>query len=100
MLLCQTLEKYVFGTQTKLALQKVYDTNIFMTPQELIKLAGGPSKVARAIERSHTAVILWKKIPAHHVLTLESHFGIPREQLRPDLYTPRPKTAPEQKGAA
>ncbi|MXV35790.1 MULTISPECIES: YdaS family helix-turn-helix protein [unclassified Saccharibacter] len=63
-----------------------------MKPRELIQAVGGPTRLARALKRSHTAVILWKEIPPHHVIAIESKFGIPREQLRPDLYPPRRPT--------
>lgn len=59
------------------------------TPLSLVKKMGGPVAVARALRlRSHTGVYAWKVIPAHHVITLEAQFGIPREELRPDLYRP------------
>lgn len=59
------------------------------TPLLLVKRMGGPVAVAKALRlKSHTGVYSWKLIPAHHVLTLEAQFGIPREELRPDLYRP------------
>ncbi|MDF7673513.1 hypothetical protein PT277_01685 [Acetobacteraceae bacterium ESL0709] len=39
--------------------------------------------------KSHTAVLAWKgdrKIPTKYLLKIEQLFGIPREELRPDLY--------------
>lgn len=60
------------------------------SPLILVKKMGGPVAVAKALRlRSHTGVYSWKVIPAHHVLTLEAQFGIPREEIRPDLYRPR-----------
>ena len=41
--------------------------------------------------RSSTTVSKWVKsgsIPARHILMIEEKFGIPREELRPDLYRP------------
>ena len=60
------------------------------SPLILVKKMGGPVAVAKALRlRSHTGVYSWKVIPAHHVVTLEAQFGVPREELRPDLYRPR-----------
>ncbi|MXV58403.1 hypothetical protein GS537_06430 [Saccharibacter sp. EH60] len=42
--------------------------------------------------RTHTSVLKWKRVPAHHVIAVEALTGIPREQLRPDLYPPRRPT--------
>lgn len=39
--------------------------------------------------RTHTSVLKWTRVPARHVIALEEITGIPREELRPDLYPPR-----------
>ena len=58
-----------------------------MKPRQLIETVGGPVKLARALGyRTHSAVLKWKEIPAQHLTAIEREFGIPREQLRPDLY--------------
>jgi len=49
--------------------------------------AGGPSRVARMVGVSRSAVSQWSRIPIEHVLAIEAATGIPREELRPDVYT-------------
>ncbi len=57
-----------------------------MEVREIIKKAGGPSRLAKQLGITHTAVIRWKKIPPIRVITLEKLTGIPREELRPDIF--------------
>jgi len=57
----------------------------------LIKRLGGPSAVAEAIGRTHSAVCQWTRIPADHVPTLVAHSRRRRDpitaaQMRPDLW--------------
>lgn len=62
--------------------------------RELIDKAGGPAKVARLLGfKSHTSILKWKKIPERRLLEVERVTGIPREQLRPDLFERRPSDA-------
>ena len=51
-----------------------------------IKAAGGFSEVARSLGRTRQAVIQWERVPVEHVLRLESLSGVPRHELRPDVY--------------
>ena len=54
------------------------------------EIAGGPSKLARAIGGvSSQAVSQWKKVPADRVLEVEKITGISRHQLRPDVFGER-----------
>lgn len=48
-------------------------------------------RVARALGITHGAVSQWRRVPAERVVDVEALTGIPREQLRPDLYKPRRK---------
>ena len=48
-------------------------------------------RVARALGITHGAVSQWRRVPAERVIAVEGLTGIPREQLRPDLYEPRRK---------
>lgn len=51
------------------------------------KAAGGPSKLAEALgDLSSQAVSQWKRVPAERVIAVEKITGIPRHELRPDLY--------------
>lgn len=53
-----------------------------------IKVAGGPSALAKAVGVSPQAVCLWKRVPALRVLAVEAATNgvVPRHRLRPDLY--------------
>jgi DNA-binding transcriptional regulator YdaS (Cro superfamily) len=48
--------------------------------------AGGGSKLARALGLTRQAVYQWDSIPTDHVLKVEEVTGLPRHQLRPDIY--------------
>lgn len=57
-----------------------------------IRLAGSQSKLAQIVGRSQPTVSLWvkgdMKLPAECVLSVEAALGIPRYELRPDIYPP------------
>jgi len=44
------------------------------------------SEIARAIGKTSSAVWQWDKVPAEYVHAVEQITGIPRSELRPDLY--------------
>ena len=50
------------------------------------------AQIARALGVTKAAVGRWERVPAERVVEIERITGIPRQQLRPDLY--------ECKGAA
>ena len=59
------------------------------TISNAISKAGGQTGLARQLNVSPQAVQQWKsrnKIPAERVLEVERITGIPRHELRPDLY--------------
>ena len=56
---------------------------------------GGVSSLARAIGVSQPAVSGWKRVPPDRVLAVEAATGIPRTELRPDLYAEAELVAPE-----
>lgn len=56
-----------------------------------IKLAGGPTELARRLNIKAPSIHSWRKIPPKRVLTVAEITGIPPWELRPDLY-PDPKT--------
>jgi DNA-binding transcriptional regulator YdaS (Cro superfamily) len=45
------------------------------------------AEVARALGLTRAAVVKWTDVPAERVIEIERITGIPREALRPDLYT-------------
>jgi DNA-binding transcriptional regulator YdaS (Cro superfamily) len=54
--------------------------------KEAVKRAGGIAKLAKHLGIRHQAFYSWKEIPARHIVAIEQATGVPREQLRPDLY--------------
>lgn len=66
------------------------------TVELVIAKAGGMRALARALGINYQAIQSWKEIPAKRVLEIEQATGIPREQLRPDLYGP-PRAASRSK---
>ena len=51
-----------------------------------IQAAGSAVRLARKLDISHQAVMQWRTIPAHQIVAVERVTGIPREELRPELY--------------
>lgn len=51
-----------------------------------IGAAGGVRALARAVGVSQPAISNWKRVPADRVLSIEALTGVPRTELRPDLY--------------
>ena len=47
---------------------------------------GTLAEVARKLGLTRAAVGKWVKVPAEHVVAVETITGIPREALRPELY--------------
>jgi DNA-binding transcriptional regulator YdaS (Cro superfamily) len=48
--------------------------------------AGGISALARSLGVSRQAVFQWNRVPAERVLAVETYTGVPRYELRPDIY--------------
>ncbi len=57
-----------------------------------IEAAGNQSKLARALNKKPQVVSYWwnniGRIPAEYVPDVEKATGVPRHELRPDLYRP------------
>jgi hypothetical protein len=47
------------------------------------------SRIAEALGITRGAVSKWNRVPAERVLVVEDVTGIPRHELRPDIYPPR-----------
>jgi DNA-binding transcriptional regulator YdaS (Cro superfamily) len=54
--------------------------------QRAIKSAGGYTALAKLIGVSRPAVARWSVVPPLRVLAVEQASGVPRRELRPDLY--------------
>lgn len=53
-----------------------------------ISAAGGLTKLAASLGISKQAVAQWDEVPPLRVLEVERASGVPRTELRPDLYPP------------
>ena len=62
--------------------------------QEAVRRVGGLRVLARALGVSHQAILQWDRAPPRRVLDLERLTGIPRHDLRPDLYSAGEAHAP------
>ncbi len=51
-----------------------------------LKIGGGPNALARQLGVSAQVIKQWERIPAGWVLAVEIATGVPRHELRPDLY--------------
>jgi len=51
-----------------------------------LAVAGGVTSLAKSLGVSQPAISGWKRIPPDRVLAVEAATGIPRTELRPDLY--------------
>lgn len=54
--------------------------------RQAIVAIGGVGALARALGISQPSVSNWARVPAERVLTVELLTGVPRSELRPDLY--------------
>lgn len=64
-------------------------TNIAEAMAEAVARAGGLAKLGEILGVAHSQVCRWRKsgrVPANRVLAIEAATGVPRHQLRPDLF--------------
>ncbi len=61
-----------------------------MDMHEIIKRAGGPTKLAKVVSRHHATVLGWTRVPAEHVRAVSRATDLPPHELRPDLWDPLP----------
>ncbi len=60
--------------------------NAFRALQRAIKAVGASAELARRLGVSRQAVDQWKKVPATRAVDVERETGIPRYELRPDVF--------------
>jgi hypothetical protein len=58
--------------------------------QSIRSKRGMLAKVAHGLGLTRAAVVKWDRVPAERVPEVESITGIPRHELRPDLWQPSP----------
>jgi TorA maturation chaperone TorD len=54
--------------------------------ERAIEAAGGMRALARALGITQPAISAWKRVPSDRVVAVESVTGVPRRDLRPELY--------------
>lgn len=57
-----------------------------LTGLQLLKATTNISKLAADLGISRIAIYHWKKVPAKWLIEIEKITGIPRQELRPELY--------------
>jgi hypothetical protein len=62
--------------------------------------AGGFTALGKLFDPPITgsAVMMWKMVPLKYVATIHQLFGIPRHELRPDIYPPEPPELAPRRG--
>ncbi|MGU3286493.1 Cro/CI family transcriptional regulator [Methylobacterium mesophilicum] len=68
--------------------------------KDAITKAGGPVALSRALGISSAAVCQWRQCPVLRVIAVEKATGVPRHELRPDVYPPPAQVGAVQHGAA
>lgn len=69
--------------------RKTQEPNPDAALQRAISEAGGHSALGRRLDVSREVVAQWvrrRRVPAERVLSIERETGVPRHELRPDLY--------------
>jgi len=56
--------------------------------KKAVSSKGSIAALARALGITRAAICQWRKIPAERVIEIERVTGVPRHELRPDLYAP------------
>ena len=56
--------------------------------EHCVARVGSVTELARALGVRHPALYQWTRVPAERVADVERITGIPRHELRPDLYPP------------
>lgn len=59
--------------------------------ERAIEVAGGVAALAGKLGIFSQAVSQWRRVPVKRVLDVERATGVPRHELRPDIYPPEPR---------
>ncbi len=51
-----------------------------------VEAVGGYAELARRLGKTRAGIWQWERVPAERVLAVEKATGVPRYELRPDLY--------------
>lgn len=54
--------------------------------KKAIEKSGGITLLAKGLNIKHQTIYSWRQIPSERVVDVERITGIPRQELRPDLY--------------
>jgi DNA-binding transcriptional regulator YdaS (Cro superfamily) len=54
--------------------------------KRVIQAVGSKAELAKALNISRSAITQWRNIPVNRVVELERITGIPRHELRPDIF--------------
>lgn len=74
--------------------EKSAPTTPQMALEKAKRIAGGTAKLAAWLSISSQAVSQWERVPVERVLEVERLTGVPRYELRPDIYpAPQPEEA-------
>ena len=61
--------------------------------EKAIEAAGNAASLARRLGINPQAISQWDKVPPLRVLEVERCTGVPRHELRPDIYPPPQEAA-------
>lgn len=56
--------------------------------EKAIKAVGNGTNLARMLKITRSAITQWDQVPVLKVLDVERLSGVPRHELRPDIYPP------------
>lgn len=54
--------------------------------KKAIEAAGGAAQLAKALGINRQVIYRWPQVPSRRIVDIERLTGVPREELRPDLY--------------
>lgn len=60
--------------------------------EKAIKIAGGQTALGKHLNKTQAHIWVWlnrdRKVPAKYAIQIEKFTGVPRHELRPDIYPP------------